>query len=51
MSNILEQLQLDAKYATDINKFINKIIHYLILKKQSDIVGNKALLVLDSETA
>lgn len=31
-------------------KFINRIIHYFFSKKQSNIVNDKALLVLGNQT-
>lgn len=43
-------MQLDAKYATDIIEFINKIICYSILKKKSNVIGNKVLLILNNKS-
>lgn len=46
LSSIYEQLQLNAKYAMDMVKFIDKIIYCSILKEGSDVVGDEDLSAL-----
>lgn len=50
LSNICDQLKLDAEYAADMVKFIDEIIYYSILEKRSNVIGDEALSALSSKT-
>lgn len=49
LSNICEQLKLNAKYTIDIVKFIDRIICFSISEEGSNIIGDEIPSVLSNE--